>query len=237
MQNHNLELSIEQIDYLFDFVASKNAKYLDVSFEIVDHLASAIEVKMRENSELSFEKALDEVYSTFPITGFARLIEGKTQALRKFWQRKFFQSFKTFFRIPMILFTVLVYGILVLLFSNVPVNGFYIMLPFSIIALVFYLTLVVRKIRSKKRNKPEYLVIEMFQIQAGGLSNLLIAPIWFLDNNWPIESMLSVQLFSILLTLIILILILILYSFPIILKNELKEKYSHLNIEETYYFS
>jgi hypothetical protein len=82
MTNH---LSKEEVNKLFKFVESKYVQYLDVQYEIVDHLASAIEEKQSKNSELSFEKALNKLYSEFPITGFAAFVSTKQSAMSVFW--------------------------------------------------------------------------------------------------------------------------------------------------------
>ncbi|MFZ1455121.1 MAG: hypothetical protein WAT46_03705 [Saprospiraceae bacterium] len=41
------QLTMEQIETLFSFVKSKYVRYIDVQYELVDHLASAIEDEMQ----------------------------------------------------------------------------------------------------------------------------------------------------------------------------------------------
>lgn len=88
-----MELSREQIQYLYDFVTSKYVRYEDVKHEIVDHLACAIEDRMSENPELTFERALQLVYRKFPITGFAQWILEKEKALQIYWRKKLGKAF------------------------------------------------------------------------------------------------------------------------------------------------
>lgn len=88
-----MELSREQIQYLYDFVTSKYVRYEDVKHEIVDHLACAIEDRMSGNPDLTFERALQLVYSKFPITGFAQWIMEKEKALQIYWRKKLGKAF------------------------------------------------------------------------------------------------------------------------------------------------
>jgi len=101
------QLSKEEIDQLFKFVESKNVKYKDVQFEIVDHLASAIEEMQESDPTLSFNSALLRTYAKFPITGFAVMILAKEKALSKFWKKRFFSAFLSCFSYPKIILTLI----------------------------------------------------------------------------------------------------------------------------------
>ena len=57
------QLSKEQIDDIFNFVKSKYVRYIDLQYELVDHLASAVEEEMEQDQELNFSSALSKVYS------------------------------------------------------------------------------------------------------------------------------------------------------------------------------
>jgi len=100
------QLSKAEINTLFKFVESKNVKYKDVQFEIVDHLASAIEEEQATDPDLGFNSALKRIYGKFPITGFAMMILEKEEALNKFWKRQFFSAFLSNFSYPKMVFTV-----------------------------------------------------------------------------------------------------------------------------------
>lgn len=88
-------LTDTQIQSLYKFVESKYVRYIDVQHEIVDHLACAIEDKMQEQPSLSFESALSQVYSQYPITGFALLVSSKEKALDKYWRLQMWNALKT----------------------------------------------------------------------------------------------------------------------------------------------
>jgi len=101
-------LDQEQIDYLFAFCRRHYVRYYDVQIELVDHLANAIEEKLNANNNLSFDKALDEVYATFGYKGFAGIVEAKTNALSKQYNKLRWKYFGEYFTIPKIVFTMMI---------------------------------------------------------------------------------------------------------------------------------
>ena len=106
------ELPTEEVQKLFTFVQSKNVPYRDVQYEIVDHLASAIEDMKEENPEWSYSSCLQKIYKKFPITGFAQLQMEKEEALIKYWKKKIWPYVKEFFKLPKIILTITVFILL-----------------------------------------------------------------------------------------------------------------------------
>ncbi len=105
-----MELTDKQIEHLFEFTKSKNVHYDDVCYEIVDHLATGIEEKLASNSYLTFEGALRMIYSNFPVTGFAALVEEKEKALLKYWRGKIIGVVLSYFRLPKIILTLAIFA-------------------------------------------------------------------------------------------------------------------------------
>jgi hypothetical protein len=56
-------LNKEQVDHLFAFCNKHYVQHYDLQIELVDHLANAVEEKMAIDSQLSFEEALNKVYT------------------------------------------------------------------------------------------------------------------------------------------------------------------------------
>jgi len=98
-----MELNTSQIEYLFEFVESKNVKYYDVQHEIVDHLASSIESLMANDENITFEQALDKTYNKYPITGFAVYTLELEKSVSIFWMRKIFSTITSGYGLPLIL--------------------------------------------------------------------------------------------------------------------------------------
>jgi hypothetical protein len=73
--------------------------------EIVDHIASVIEEQMNINPEKPFKEIFDATLSKF--TDFDGLVNEKRRQVARQYKRYVFQSLKSFFSWPKIIFTVL----------------------------------------------------------------------------------------------------------------------------------
>lgn len=95
-------LTAEQIDFLFAFCRKHYVHYYDVQVELVDHLANAIEEKMTKQAQLSFERALDEVYAGFGIRGFVDIVASHTLFVKKQCRKLYWKQFLSYFTWPRI---------------------------------------------------------------------------------------------------------------------------------------
>lgn len=108
-------LTQEQIDHLFDFVRKKYVRYIDVQYELVDHLATGIEEQWETNPELPFKQALNNVYSNFPVTGFTNYVTAAEKELGRYWRGRVYRYILAYFKLPKVILTL---GLL-LLFWNI----------------------------------------------------------------------------------------------------------------------
>lgn len=102
-----MKLNKEHIAIIHDFVKSKYVDFYDVELELVDHLASSIEEKMKVKKELSFENALKETYQPFGLFGFSEFVEQKQNQVYRKGRSVFFKELIGFFKIPQIIITLL----------------------------------------------------------------------------------------------------------------------------------
>lgn len=98
-------LSEEQVERLFAFVRSCSVKHYDVQVELVDHLATAIEEKLEDNPEKSFQEAFWEVHRSFGPLGFTDFVQSKTKAVNKQALRLWWKEFVLWFSWPKMLLT------------------------------------------------------------------------------------------------------------------------------------
>ncbi|MFK7982625.1 MAG: hypothetical protein AB8G86_21785 [Saprospiraceae bacterium] len=98
-------LTKAQIDELFQFTKTHRIRYYDLQTEVVDHLASAIEAKWEENPNLSFKKALNEVYAGFGIFGFGKLEQEKRETIHTKIKRNVWKYVQSFLTPPKVLLT------------------------------------------------------------------------------------------------------------------------------------
>lgn len=113
-----MELSTEQIDYLFAFTKKKMVHFYDLQIEIVDHLAERIKEEMQLDASLDFTNALDLVYKGFGVFGFAHIVQERQNALQKAGVKTFMQEFKNQFAWPLLLRSLVIITTVYLLASN-----------------------------------------------------------------------------------------------------------------------
>jgi hypothetical protein len=149
------ELNDEQINELFSFCKKHYVHHYDVQVELVDHLANAIEEKINANPNLSFEKALDEVYKTFGYKGFAGIVEAKTIAIEKQYRKLRYKLFFAYFTWPKAIFTLMLFLSLLSLKIWVPANFQYELIGILSIAFIISESLFDTKVKRlfKKQNQ------------------------------------------------------------------------------------
>lgn len=228
------KLSEEYIQSLFKFVRSKYVPYIDLQCEIVDHLASDIEALQNEDKTLSFDAALSKVYAKFPITGFSNLKAAKEKEMYNYWMRRTFKYYLSYFKLPKIILTLLMFLALYFTFQTTGLIGAYIFFG-AIVILKFYLDYKHIK-KFSQIDTQNYLVINSYLSASNIFSGMSIYTSMlvthfdtlslFADLNTTQLIVLSLlgSIFSISIPAII-------YELPKMLKQELSEKYAHLNIE------
>ena len=106
------ELTKQQINFLYKYVADRGVEYFDVQVELVDHIASKIE----EQLDLYPEKPTDEVFEQtlkrFKERGFKQVVKEKEKQVTRQYRRYGWESFKDFFTWPKIFFTAVLMGCL-----------------------------------------------------------------------------------------------------------------------------
>jgi hypothetical protein len=80
-------------------------EYYDLQTELVDHLANAIELEWESNPTLSFESLLNKEFKKFGVFGFMDVVEKKQMAMNKIYNKLVWGHFKTFFKLPQIIGT------------------------------------------------------------------------------------------------------------------------------------
>lgn len=103
-----MQLTKQQIEKLRIHLEESGFRYLDVQMEILDHVATAVEVKMTENVDLTFQDAVNQTQSSFGPKGFKQIetsiIKGMTRKYRKLFLNQVL-SFFGFKYIALVLFS------------------------------------------------------------------------------------------------------------------------------------
>jgi hypothetical protein len=174
------KLTEEQIDDLFLFCEYHNVKYYDLQVEMIDHLASAIEEKWKENPALLFQDVLNSGYKEFGIYGFSKIKQMKEKELK----RKYFnlrnRYIREFFRLPKILLTVAIAVALSILFrlSNDKVLAYLIFFGIYLIGLSVYLFIIYPKqFKIKLIDEKKLLLLDYFNSLKGNILHFGVLPL------------------------------------------------------------
>lgn len=100
-----MEITKDQVQQLFAFTEKKFVRYYDLQVELVDHLAERIEEKMKADASIDFEKALESVYKDFGIFGFSKIVQEKSEQLRKQNNKRLYNEIKNVFQWPEAIFS------------------------------------------------------------------------------------------------------------------------------------
>ncbi len=226
-----VKLTQEQINAIFDFTRKKYVRYYDVQLELVDHIASEIEVLMGEDPNLSFDKAMYKVYKSFGIFGFAKVVEQKGSALRKFWKRRIVTFLLEYFTFPKVVMTLLLsvgfYGLFWIL-PLIAMDTFYWQgISWGISwGMVMVLQILYFKLRKKRKEEVKLLVVESLE----GTQWMAVIWLWMPIYSIPVGQMdLGYALLNSLIFAVFSILIYgVLFVFPTWLEDEVKTYYTHL---------
>lgn len=119
-----MELSKIEIEKILAFLDKKRVKHIDVQHELLDHVASLVEEEMKQDQQITFDTALYKVYKSFGIYGFTKVVEHKSEELRKYWQKKMMRYLIRYFELPRVIITLglvgLIYVILLQLRGQLP---------------------------------------------------------------------------------------------------------------------
>ncbi|GHB34502.1 hypothetical protein [Mongoliitalea lutea] len=78
-----MKLTKDQIEQLKKMISSKGYPYIDVQYEILDHVACKIEELMAHDPKLSLEAAFTKVHASFGIFGFSSLEESYEKTIQQ----------------------------------------------------------------------------------------------------------------------------------------------------------
>ncbi len=224
------QLTNDEIALLYRFVKQKYVRHKDVQFELVDHLASSIEEQRKTTPGISFEKALENEYAKFPITGFAKLVEAKSNALIKFWQKRIFQFMFKFISWPKAILTFL---FTISLFNIIQWNGDLGLKICLVLLGVLIFGMVIKMSFTQSNNEhkiEEYLVVKTYYNVINSVFIFIYIVISILIKMTADEILansFTVAIFTFFIVVFGIFTYGFFFSFPIMLKEEIKAKYGH----------
>jgi hypothetical protein len=117
-----MKLSQEEIEYLYLFTRKHHVVWYDLQTELVDHLANSIEEQWIKKPDLSFEIALNIVFSNFGRKGFKNVVNERKKALSNKYMKIVWAHLKEYYKLPQIIVTLIATAILNFFLMNFEVN-------------------------------------------------------------------------------------------------------------------
>jgi len=161
------ELTQIEIKKIYQFVKQNGVPYIDLQHELVDHIAGDIEASWDNDSSKSFNQFLYDAYDGFkfehnkkyPLSHFQQIVEEKTKSFQKYWFKNVMSYLKEYFKLPRIILTFLIFGLLMNLFTIGELQYLQIV---CVSALLFMLVLSVYFYFKYKTEFKKYLTIKSF---------------------------------------------------------------------------
>jgi hypothetical protein len=199
-----MKLTEPQIQKLYTFTQKHYVDWYDVQTELVDHLANGIESHLEENPKTTFESALNSEFKKFGIMGFNDVIEEKTKALNKYYRKLIWAYLEGFFRLPKIIFMVLLIWAYYQLLITLP-NRLWVIAPTAFLLFAIPIWKIYKqsqKIKAIKKDTNKKWLFDNISLQLGGLIHFLhiVIQIGFFNSSgiWSPKANL---IFSILIVL------------------------------------
>lgn len=92
-----MKLTKNQIEQLKKMISSKGYPFIDVQYEILDHVACKIEELMVQDPKLSLEAAFAKIHASFGIFGFSGLEESYVKLIEQRFKRYYWDEIKAIF--------------------------------------------------------------------------------------------------------------------------------------------
>lgn len=192
------KITLQEIEQLHTFVRQHYVEFYDVELELVDHLANDIEAQWQEDTQLSFDLALDRAFKRFGIFGFTDVIELKINQLKMSYVRGMIKEIATFFTWPKIVFSIALYLILFVIGYHFRNNGIWSLYIIFFTLLFFYFVGGMRwqlELKKRQRLLNRKFLLETVAIQSyagGAVFSLMSIAIQFpnfvnlVTENWSI---------------------------------------------------
>jgi hypothetical protein len=97
-----MKLTTEQIEYVENYIISKDIKWYELQVELTDHMVTSMEGFWEKNPELTFHQVKQYAEDQFGRNGFKAIEEERTQILRKEFKRAQLKMVAEYFKFPKI---------------------------------------------------------------------------------------------------------------------------------------
>lgn len=172
-----MALTQEHIENLYAFTRKHFVEYYDLQTELVDHMANDIEAIMAKNPHSTFEEARDASFKKFGIFGFMEVVEQRQKAMSKIYMKLLWNYVKDWFRLPQIILTTAIFGILYTVFST-EIGSYVFIVSYLILCLFLFIRTISinREIKRKRKAKEKLWLLEDIIYGNASIGTLILGP-------------------------------------------------------------
>jgi hypothetical protein len=170
-----MKLNNEQIQYVSDYIESKDIKWYELQVELTDHVVSSMEEFWAADPELTFHQVKHYAEDKFGRNGFKAIEQERSKFLRKRFRKIQFKMIGNFLKFPRIFASVLAVSLIYLgafYFENITV---YIRILFGII-MIFSLLSILNWYRFKKIDGKRFLALDSAYIMNNSAMMISLYP-------------------------------------------------------------
>jgi len=223
-----MKLTPNQIDQLYKFTRQHYVEYYDVQTELVDHLANDIEQIWQNQPNLSFADARDISFKKFGVFGFMDVVEARTNSLNKKYWKLVVEIFKSFFKVPQLLTTLVIFSVIYTGFSVLSNHTWiYMFIGFGtviVLGIRLFQLHKIKKERFKQSNKKW--LLEEYILNAGNIGALIYFILQIpLNMETQLESAIPMVLISMFFTCYIVLTYIIGFILPSKIEEILIKQY------------
>ncbi|MEO7531405.1 MAG: hypothetical protein ABIS69_08340 [Sediminibacterium sp.] len=175
-------LTKEQVDRLFVFCEKHFVRHYDLQLELVDHLANAIEAIWETDTQLSFESALDRVYKSFGVMGFAGVVSARSRLMEKQYSKQKWLFFVSYFTLPKIALTICCFLLLSLPFRFLSEEMLHYFIGTVLLGLYFFEIRTMAAGRKKVKKQNRILLLTAMTSEYAWLPSILVAQLFGSDH-------------------------------------------------------
>jgi len=222
-------LTKEQVEVLYNFCENEEVFAYDLQVEIVDHLATSIEDQWKSNPEITFEDAVENLYSKFGLKEFRELEKQMARQLKRKFNLILWRYFLEFFKLPKIIVSVVLTLFIFVLLQSVNNNTWVIIIycvPFSIASIYYNFVLFPKKIEIKTAEGKSFLTLNYLENINRSTGSIVQLPLIVMLFSSSLHLQYTNMFFAeILISIILSILTVLMYGYFFFLPKKIKEHF------------
>lgn len=149
-----MKLTNQQIEYISDYIESKDIKWYELQVELTDHMITSMEEFWEQNPELTFDQVKENTFKKFTKPELKAIEKERTQILKKEFRRMQWKMIADYLKFPRIFASALTLIVIYKssFYFNKPVKFFAMFYAFLLVAYIpsIYSYFKNRKIKGKR---------------------------------------------------------------------------------------